>query len=460
MPDVGKFAIDTYTAGVGQLEYTITFPWLREYHIHAYIDEIETIDWTINGTVLTFGGTVIITGGETVQIVRETPNTYSDFVFDPTNADYLDATDLETLTKQLLYVSQEFWDNGVSPSSIQISMIADVIGPSFRGRLSTGTGGIADFREFQVTEELTPGAGDYALGFLADGSIVKYDVTNLPGAAGGTLNAVVEDTSPQLGGQLDSNGNSIRVASNLAIRDENNAELIRWFGRVGAVNRLKVENHTTGNNPGIRAEGSDTDVSLSLYAKGAGTISMESDLYLTTNNLLVQDSRGIRDDADNELLRFQKTANAVNHLDLHNAATGTGPLLIAVGDDTDIDFRLQAKGTGELKMQSVVDFGSTNAYFNEDDNATTTVDWTASNKQRKTLTANAVLSFTDPAGPCNLVFRVIQDVTGGWTITWPASVKWAGGVAPTLTSDPNAVDIICFYFDGTNYYGSSLLDLQ
>lgn len=46
-----------------------------------------------------------------------------------------------------------------------------------------------------------------------------------------------------------------------------------------------------------------------------------------------------------------------------------------------------------------------------------------------------------------------QDGTGGRTITWPSSVKWPGGVAPTITSTANKVDKITFQCpDGTNWF--------
>jgi hypothetical protein len=50
----------------------------------------------------------------------------------------------------------------------------------------------------------------------------------------------------------------------------------------------------------------------------------------------------------NELLKVTATASAVNELTLANAATGGVPTLTASGDDTNIGFKLVAKGTGEV----------------------------------------------------------------------------------------------------------------
>jgi hypothetical protein len=50
----------------------------------------------------------------------------------------------------------------------------------------------------------------------------------------------------------------------------------------------------------------------------------------------------------NELLKVTATASAVNEVTLANAATGSAPTMTASGDDTNIGFKLVAKGTGEI----------------------------------------------------------------------------------------------------------------
>lgn len=89
-----------------------------------------------------------------------------------------------------------------------------------------------------------------------------------------------------------------------------------------------------------------------------------------------------------------------------------------------------------------------------------TIDWRNGNKAEITLDENITFTFTDPSKPCNLLIKIIQDATGSRTITWPASVKWPSGTAPTLTTDANSVDIVSLFFDGTNYYGVASLDFE
>jgi len=101
-----------------------------------------------------------------------------------------------------------------------------------------------------------------------------------------------------------------------------------------------------------------------------------------------------------------------------------------------------------------------NVYFgvevdNGNSNTADTIDWTAGNKQKSTLNGNCTYTFTSPAGPCNLTLRLIQG--GSYTVTWPNTVKWAGGVPPILSTVVSAVDIISFYWNGTNYYGAATI---
>ncbi len=128
---------------------------------------------------------------------------------------------------------------------------------------------------------------------------------------------------------------------------------------------------------------------------------------------------------------------------------------------------LFAKLFGLVEDLSAANFNITNLktlIFNQEfDNgnsgASHTVDWTVGAKQKITLTAATVtLTFTAPVGVGSLLLRVIQDGTGGRLITWPASVKWVGGAAPALSTAANAVDIISFYYNGTNFYGIASLN--
>lgn len=97
---------------------------------------------------------------------------------------------------------------------------------------------------------------------------------------------------------------------------------------------------------------------------------------------------------------------------------------------------------------------------NGNSGASKTIDWAEGNKQALILTDDAELAFQHPFGVCTVTLRLIQDGTGTRLVTWPPNVKWPAGTAPTLTTTAWGEDVVCFYFNGIDYYGASSLDYQ
>jgi hypothetical protein len=85
---------------------------------------------------------------------------------------------------------------------------------------------------------------------------------------------VVDDTSPQLGGDLDTNSANIAFDDAHGINDENGNEQIIFQTTASAVNQIDVTNAATGNAPSITATGGDTNVDLSIAAKGIGRVAL------------------------------------------------------------------------------------------------------------------------------------------------------------------------------------------
>lgn len=85
--------------------------------------------------------------------------------------------------------------------------------------------------------------------------------------------------------------------------------------------------------------------------------------------------------------------------------------------------------------------------------ASYTVVNTASSIAILTLTANT--AFTFPAASAGEQFTLLltQDATGSRVPTWPASVRWAGGTAPLLTTTAAKTDVLTFLSDGTYWLG-------
>ena len=81
---------------------------------------------------------------------------------------------------------------------------------------------------------------------------------------------VVDDTSPQLGGDLDTNSFNIAFDDAHGINDENGNEQIIFQTTSSAVNQFDITNAATGNAPSISATGGDTNIDIALVPKGSG----------------------------------------------------------------------------------------------------------------------------------------------------------------------------------------------
>ena len=86
------------------------------------------------------------------------------------------------------------------------------------------------------------------------------------------LTEIASDTSPQLGGNLDTNSFMIDFDDAHGIRDENANEQLIFETTSSAVNHVDVTNAATGNGPQIGAVGGDTNISLKLRPKATGNI--------------------------------------------------------------------------------------------------------------------------------------------------------------------------------------------
>lgn len=104
---------------------------------------------------------------------------------------------------------------------------------------------------------------------------------SFPDIAGTVMLNLAEDTTPQLGGNLDTNGNNIQVDDGKGILDDSGNEQLLFGKTATAVNFAKITNAAAGGAPQLEATGSGTDVSLSLTAKGAGTVNIGKSTNVT-----------------------------------------------------------------------------------------------------------------------------------------------------------------------------------
>lgn len=104
---------------------------------------------------------------------------------------------------------------------------------------------------------------------------------------------------------------------------------------------------------------------------------------------------------------------------------------------------------------------SIKAYVDSDiktatDGATVTFDLGngAYRKHKVTLGGNRTLAISNGIVGQVFIIDLIQDGTGGRTVTWFSTIKWAGGTAPTLTTTANKIDSFGFIVTSAgNYQG-------
>ena len=141
------------------------------------------------------------------------------------------------------------------------------------------------------------------------------------------LSNVVEDTTPQLGGNLDTNSNNILIDDAHFIGDENGNEQIIFQTTSSAVNQFDVTNAATSNAPKLSATGGDSNIDLELEAKGTGHVTIRGN----TNSGAIQFN--CEDNSHGQILIAQDHSQGVtNTLTLPAGSSST--LVSLVSTDT------------------------------------------------------------------------------------------------------------------------------
>ena len=86
------------------------------------------------------------------------------------------------------------------------------------------------------------------------------------------------------------------------------------------------------------------------------------------------------------------------------------------------------------------------------DDTTVTFDLDVANIHQVVLGGNRILAISNEDAGQVFVLRLVQDGTGTRTVTWFTTIKWAGGVAPTLTTTINKADVFGFLCTGADAY--------
>ena len=143
-----------------------------------------------------------------------------------------------------------------------------------------------DVQNFYILKNSTSGSQDVVFKYVSgtdSGVTVANGKTSLVYAkaedgTNPTIDSValasdlVDDTTPQLGGNLDTNSFMIDFDDAHGLRDENGNEQLFFSTTSSAVNYLNVTNAATGNDPKLSALGDDSNIDLAISPKGTGEV--------------------------------------------------------------------------------------------------------------------------------------------------------------------------------------------
>lgn len=206
------------------------------------------------------------------------------------------------------------------------------------------------------------------------------------------------------------------------------------------------QNATTGDADQVRQN--DNDLRSVLNAHDAdGGLHLQSGLHASRPAASVQGRKWLSTDTMRLYYDTGSTWVELNYLVLASPGVITGPLAI-----TDA-LTVQAGGLTVTDGNVAVSSGQVNiTRANAGDSGTSkTLDWNDGNLQRLRLTGNVTLTLNNPVTGASYFLELLQDATGGRTVTWPSTVKWEGGSAPTLTTTANRKDCVVLFWNGSNY---------
>jgi hypothetical protein len=210
----------------------------------------------------------------------------------------------------------------------------------------------------------------------------------------------------------------------------------------GAVTTAKIASGAV-----IESKIADTAITANKIATGAITESKIADAAITPDKIAggaVTESKI----ADAAITQSKIAVGAITGGNIADAAITQSKIAAdAIGaaqlqDGIPINMQDQVLARPELK-----DFSEASATPAVSAGALT-LDLETGNVFEVTLTGNVTsLTLANPpaagrAGSATLILR--QDATGGRTLAWPASVRWADGMPPVVSPAANAVDIYAF----------------
>lgn len=303
---------------------------------------------------------------------------------------------------------------------------------------------------------IKPGNGDHSIELASNGQVKFNNAYTFPTSDGsanqvlqtngsGTLSFatvsgggsgisdIVEDTSPQLGGDLDTNSRNIKFDDAHGIYDDSNNEMLIFEKTASADSYIEVHNAITnstsatlfgndvvGSNtgsaptsvgPGFAATGTNDNVALAFKTKGLGKFIFLNDDTTDSTGPTLNLMRKHSSEADNDnigqiLFQGMDSSPAGSDVEDLRDYAKVRARMIDVTDGT-VDGQLRLSAIVNNSHKTLVEIGA----HEDDDNAAGVSLWRG---QMRDIGSNTTLDESDYAG------RYLR-VTGAYTVTLPAS---------------------------------------
>jgi len=200
------------------------------------------------------------------------------------------------------------------------------------------------------------GSGGHSFCSDSNASVVQFAISRIASAVN-----FIQVQGASTGNQpfLTSQGTDANAALGIASKGNGDVNLYTNGGgqlqlkashTASAVNYVQVTGAATGGSPTISAQGSDTDINITLTSKGAGAVRFQTagTIRATVDsggatNLGISASGGVA-------LKVPATGSQVNFFQMVGAATTTTPVISTLGSDTNVALAIQSKGTGAIDL--------------------------------------------------------------------------------------------------------------
>jgi len=274
-------------------------------------------------------------------------------------------------------------------------------------------------------------------------------------ATSSAISNVVDDTTPQLGGNLDMNGKDIVTTSDADLELAPNGTghvTVKGNTNAGSI-QFNCESNSHGQIVKSQPHSAAVTNTMLLPAGSSSTlVSLVSTDTLTNKTLTspkINEDVAVTSTATelNLLDGVTSTTAELNYLDITTLGTSAASKAVTADANGDVIISQEFRAVSYNETY-VAPTSSSNA---------TTIACESGNYFKHTLTENTTFTFSNPPASgtgFSFILHLIQD-SSARTVTWPSAVDWAGGSAPTISTGNGDDDFYVFATSdgGTIWYG-------